>query len=186
MLGNFGDGRNVSADIRHSRALKSKRLVVMHDGDDASPRKRQPHVVEATRRLIPELRSRGFRFARSATFASSGDMIRDVVAPLMFPSRSSYRTGPPSLRRVRRHPFPDFIATTRPSDSPASVGHDYGRPSSLTYSPSRDARASQVTGSSCSKRAVVRDPAERAALMRRGPGLRRRLQVPKHPQRSGQ
>jgi peptidoglycan/xylan/chitin deacetylase (PgdA/CDA1 family) len=37
-------------------------IVVMHDGDDASPRKRQPHVVEATRRLIPELRSRGFSF----------------------------------------------------------------------------------------------------------------------------
>jgi len=37
-------------------------IVVMHDGDDGSPRKRQPHVVEATRRLIPELRSRGFRF----------------------------------------------------------------------------------------------------------------------------
>jgi peptidoglycan/xylan/chitin deacetylase (PgdA/CDA1 family) len=37
-------------------------IVVMHDGDDGSPRKRQPHVIEATRRLIPALRARGFRF----------------------------------------------------------------------------------------------------------------------------
>src|SRR5215813_7553906 len=37
-------------------------IVVMHDGDDSSPRKGQPHVVDATRRLIPELRARGFRF----------------------------------------------------------------------------------------------------------------------------
>jgi len=42
--------------------IASGDIVVMHDGDDASPRKRQPHVVEATRRLIPELRSRGFSF----------------------------------------------------------------------------------------------------------------------------
>lgn len=38
-------------------------IIVMHDGDDAAPRKAQPHVVEATTRLIPELRRRGFRFS---------------------------------------------------------------------------------------------------------------------------
>jgi peptidoglycan/xylan/chitin deacetylase (PgdA/CDA1 family) len=37
-------------------------IMVMHDGDDSSPRKGQPHVVDATSRLIPELRARGFRF----------------------------------------------------------------------------------------------------------------------------
>src|SRR5262245_56725817 len=30
-------------------------IIVMHDGDDAAPRKAQPHVVDATTRLIPEL-----------------------------------------------------------------------------------------------------------------------------------
>src|SRR5215475_12147020 len=37
-------------------------IVVMHDGDDAAPRKDQRAAVEATARLIPELRARGFEF----------------------------------------------------------------------------------------------------------------------------
>ena len=37
-------------------------IVVMHDGDESAPLKDQRHTVEATARLIPELRARGFRF----------------------------------------------------------------------------------------------------------------------------
>jgi hypothetical protein len=34
----------------------------MHDGDESSPFKDQRHTVEATARLIPALRERGFAF----------------------------------------------------------------------------------------------------------------------------
>ena len=37
-------------------------IVVMHDGDESAPTRDQRHTVEATRRLIPQLRSRGFAF----------------------------------------------------------------------------------------------------------------------------
>jgi peptidoglycan/xylan/chitin deacetylase (PgdA/CDA1 family) len=37
-------------------------IVVMHDGDEKAPRKPQPQTVEATARLIPQLRARGLDF----------------------------------------------------------------------------------------------------------------------------
>lgn len=37
-------------------------IIVMHDGDESAPRKEQRHTVEATARLIPHLRTRGFAF----------------------------------------------------------------------------------------------------------------------------
>jgi len=37
-------------------------IIVMHDGDDAAPRKDQRATVSATARLIPALRARGFGF----------------------------------------------------------------------------------------------------------------------------
>ena len=37
-------------------------IVVMHDGDESAPRKPQPQTVEATARLIPQLRAKGFEF----------------------------------------------------------------------------------------------------------------------------
>jgi len=37
-------------------------IIVMHDGDESAPRKDQRHTVEATARLIPDLRARGFTF----------------------------------------------------------------------------------------------------------------------------
>jgi len=37
-------------------------IIVMHDGNHAAPREPQPHTVEATTRLIPLLRERGFAF----------------------------------------------------------------------------------------------------------------------------
>ena len=39
-------------------------IVVMHDGDESAPTRDQRHTVDATRRLIPELRSRGFAFGK--------------------------------------------------------------------------------------------------------------------------
>jgi peptidoglycan-N-acetylglucosamine deacetylase len=37
-------------------------IVVMHDGDESAPRNDQRHTVDATARLIPSLRARGFTF----------------------------------------------------------------------------------------------------------------------------
>ena len=37
-------------------------IVVMHDGDESAPRKDQRHTVEATSRLISDLRARGLTF----------------------------------------------------------------------------------------------------------------------------
>jgi peptidoglycan/xylan/chitin deacetylase (PgdA/CDA1 family) len=39
-------------------------IVVMHDGDESAPFKDQRHTVDATARLIPELRAKGFTFGR--------------------------------------------------------------------------------------------------------------------------
>jgi peptidoglycan/xylan/chitin deacetylase (PgdA/CDA1 family) len=38
-------------------------IIVMHDGDQAAPRRDQRYTVDATARLVPELRARGFGFA---------------------------------------------------------------------------------------------------------------------------
>ena len=38
-------------------------IVVMHDGDESAPFREQRQAVEATARLIPALRRRGFIFA---------------------------------------------------------------------------------------------------------------------------
>ncbi len=37
-------------------------IIVMHDGDESAPRRDQRSTVDATARLIPELRARGFAF----------------------------------------------------------------------------------------------------------------------------
>jgi len=37
-------------------------IMVLHDGDESAPRKEQRQTVEATARLIPALRARGFAF----------------------------------------------------------------------------------------------------------------------------
>ena len=39
-------------------------IIVMHDGDESAPTRDQRHTVEATRRLLPELRARGFSFGK--------------------------------------------------------------------------------------------------------------------------
>jgi peptidoglycan-N-acetylglucosamine deacetylase len=65
MLWDFNWFRARTADStfrRISPRVSDGDIVVMHDGDESAPTRDQRHTVEATRRLIPELRSRGFEF----------------------------------------------------------------------------------------------------------------------------
>jgi peptidoglycan/xylan/chitin deacetylase (PgdA/CDA1 family) len=65
MLWDFNWFRPRTADSTFGRILRRASdgdIVVMHDGDESAPTRDQRHTVEATRRLIPELRSRGFAF----------------------------------------------------------------------------------------------------------------------------
>jgi peptidoglycan/xylan/chitin deacetylase (PgdA/CDA1 family) len=47
---------------RIGKRVSAGDIVVMHDGDEKAPRKDQRQTVEATARLIPALRARGFSF----------------------------------------------------------------------------------------------------------------------------
>ena len=65
MLWDFNWFRARSADSSVSRIasrVSDGDIVVMHDGDESAPTRDQRHTVDATRRLIPELRARGFSF----------------------------------------------------------------------------------------------------------------------------
>jgi peptidoglycan/xylan/chitin deacetylase (PgdA/CDA1 family) len=42
--------------------VSSGDIIVLHDGDESAPLKDQRHTVDATARLIPDLRARGFSF----------------------------------------------------------------------------------------------------------------------------
>jgi peptidoglycan/xylan/chitin deacetylase (PgdA/CDA1 family) len=55
---------------RMSARVANGDIVVMHDGDDAAPTKDQCQAVEATARLIPLLRARGFEFGTVCRNAS--------------------------------------------------------------------------------------------------------------------
>jgi len=53
-------------------------IIVMHDGDQSAPLKDQRHTVDATARLIPDLRARGFTFGvvcENTTTAESGNRV---------------------------------------------------------------------------------------------------------------
>ena len=65
MLWDFNWWRARTADrtlARITSRISGGDIVVMHDGDESAPRKPQPQTVEATARLIPALRARGFQF----------------------------------------------------------------------------------------------------------------------------
>jgi peptidoglycan/xylan/chitin deacetylase (PgdA/CDA1 family) len=47
---------------RLSARVSAGDIVVMHDGDESAPLREQRQTVEATARLIPALRARGFTF----------------------------------------------------------------------------------------------------------------------------
>ena len=51
-------------------------IIVMHDGDESAPRKDQRQTVEATGRLVPELRARGLAFG---TVCENGVVVRSTV-----------------------------------------------------------------------------------------------------------
>ena len=58
----FRPRRAESTFHRIDRRVSGGDIVVMHDGDESAPRRDQRHTVDATRRLIPSLRARGFGF----------------------------------------------------------------------------------------------------------------------------
>jgi peptidoglycan/xylan/chitin deacetylase (PgdA/CDA1 family) len=65
MLWDWNWFRARSADSTFARfagRVSAGDIMVMHDGDESAPRVDQRHTVEATARLIPELRARGFAF----------------------------------------------------------------------------------------------------------------------------
>lgn len=65
MLWDFNWFRARTADATFNRVssrISNGDIVVMHDGDESAPLKDQRQTVEATARLIPELRARGFQF----------------------------------------------------------------------------------------------------------------------------
>ena len=65
MLWDFNWFRARSGDASFRRIasrVSDGDIIVMHDGDESAPTRDQRHTVEATRRLIPELRARGFSF----------------------------------------------------------------------------------------------------------------------------
>lgn len=67
MLWDFNWFRARTADSsfrRISSRVSDGDIIVMHDGDESAPTRDQRHTVDATRRLIPELRSRGFAFGK--------------------------------------------------------------------------------------------------------------------------
>jgi len=65
MLWDWNWFRRRTADsvvARLSARMRGGDIAVMHDGDESAPFKDQRHTVEATSRLIPALRDRGFTF----------------------------------------------------------------------------------------------------------------------------
>jgi peptidoglycan/xylan/chitin deacetylase (PgdA/CDA1 family) len=62
---NWFRARNADSSFRRiATRVSDGDIIVMHDGDESAPTRDQRHTVEATRRLIPELRKRGFRFGK--------------------------------------------------------------------------------------------------------------------------
>jgi peptidoglycan/xylan/chitin deacetylase (PgdA/CDA1 family) len=72
MLWDWNWFRERTADATVARVLSRARggdIVVMHDGDESKPLADQRHTVEATERLIPALRAKGFQFGTIADTA---------------------------------------------------------------------------------------------------------------------
>jgi peptidoglycan/xylan/chitin deacetylase (PgdA/CDA1 family) len=62
---NWFRARNADRSFRRiSSRVSDGDIIVMHDGDESAPTRDQRHTVEATRRLVPELRARGFSFGK--------------------------------------------------------------------------------------------------------------------------
>jgi peptidoglycan/xylan/chitin deacetylase (PgdA/CDA1 family) len=62
---NWFRARSAESSVRRiASRISDGDIVVMHDGDESAPTRDQRHTVDATRRLIPELRARGFAFGK--------------------------------------------------------------------------------------------------------------------------
>jgi peptidoglycan/xylan/chitin deacetylase (PgdA/CDA1 family) len=75
---NWFRARSASSTVsRVSSRVSGGDIIVMHDGDESAPLKDQRQTVEATSKLIPDLRARGFQFGTVCRNAgpqpSSGD-----------------------------------------------------------------------------------------------------------------
>ena len=67
MLWDFNWFRRRTADAIVARVgarASAGDIVVMHDGDESAPDRDQRQTVEATARLVPQLKARGFRFGQ--------------------------------------------------------------------------------------------------------------------------
>ena len=65
MMWDFNWFRKRTADAVVNRIrgrISNGDIVVLHDGDESAPLADQRHTVDATARLIPDLRARGFSF----------------------------------------------------------------------------------------------------------------------------
>ena len=65
MLWDFNWFRKRTADAVVNRIVdrvSAGDIIVLHDGDENAPRADQRHTVDATARLIPQLRAKGFSF----------------------------------------------------------------------------------------------------------------------------
>jgi peptidoglycan/xylan/chitin deacetylase (PgdA/CDA1 family) len=70
MLWDFNWLRARTAEATFGRVVKHASdgdIIVMHDGDESAPLRDQRQTVEATARLIPALRARGFTFGTVCT-----------------------------------------------------------------------------------------------------------------------
>ena len=65
---NWFRARSAGSSVRRiASRVSDGDIIVMHDGDESAPTRDQRHTVEATRRLIPHLRARGFTFGKICT-----------------------------------------------------------------------------------------------------------------------
>jgi peptidoglycan/xylan/chitin deacetylase (PgdA/CDA1 family) len=67
MLWDFNWFRRRTADSTVARVAaraSAGDIVVMHDGDESAPRRDQRQTVDATAKLVPDLKARGFTFGR--------------------------------------------------------------------------------------------------------------------------
>ena len=67
MLWDFNWFRRRTADATVARVgarVSAGDIVVMHDGDESAPDRDQRQTVEATARLVPQLKARRFQFGR--------------------------------------------------------------------------------------------------------------------------
>jgi peptidoglycan/xylan/chitin deacetylase (PgdA/CDA1 family) len=101
MLWDFNWMRARTAEATFNRVIRRASagdIVVMHDGDESAPLREQAQTVEATARLIPALRARGFGFGTLCGAASASGGPQKVSAP------STQRHEPHRRDRPLGHP----------------------------------------------------------------------------------